>query len=88
VPIRDCSSIGVLIPPKLSSLVIYTKHSNPVFSPQVIGAGKLRGILLEMLDREVGRSECHSVVEWIQVLNLPDSKESRRPTGVSLRENL
>ncbi|MBU3948993.1 MAG: hypothetical protein KJ826_12340 [Proteobacteria bacterium] len=35
---------------------------------------------------EVGKSKCHSVMEWIRVQNLPGTKVSRLPAGVESRE--
>ena len=36
--------------------------------------------------KEVGESESRSVMEWIQVQNLPGTKVSKLPTGVGSRE--
>ena len=35
---------------------------------------------------EVGESECHPVMGWIRVQNLPGTKVSKLPTGVESRE--
>ena len=35
---------------------------------------------------EVGESECHPVMGWIRVQDLPGPKGSRLPTGVESRE--
>lgn len=40
-----------------------------------------------MQDWDVGKSEGHSVMEWIRVSTLPGAKASRRPTGASLQEH-
>ena len=36
--------------------------------------------------KEVGISECHFVMEWIRVQDLPGTKASRLPTGVGSRQ--
>jgi hypothetical protein len=36
--------------------------------------------------KDVGKSECHPVMGWIRVQDLPGMKMSRLPTGVESRE--
>lgn len=39
---------------------------------------------MEMKVWDVGESECHAVMVWIQVAILLDAKAGRLPTGLSL----
>ncbi len=48
--------------------------------------GDPQGELISKWVKEVGESECHSVMEWIRVQHSPGMKVRRLPTGVESRE--
>ena len=53
-----------------------------------LGDSRLQSLPMAVRKKDVGKSECHVVMAWIQVLLLPDTKVGPRPTGGASRESL